>query len=213
MKVTVVKITIVGLVILALGIIGAFYIFQSKKAVSPLSSKPQSNEALNIEQIQPSETLKDYTDSAGFSFKYPEDVVVKSKDTSDPATYASIELTSNKIKGSMSMKVLDTKVKSVDDWFAENALTASATARKQIKMGEISGKEVAVNNKTIAAGLDQDILFTVEVDAQNQKYWTSVYNTILSSFTFVSQETNSTEVTTLDDSGSGDVLLEEETVE
>jgi len=204
----VVQIIIISIIIIVLA--GTFYFFQPKQTISPISSKPENK--ITTEEKQPSETLKVYKDDSGFSFKYPEDVKVIKKDANDPTAYASLEITSSQTKGSMSVKVLDTKLKSVDEWFSDNKLGAS-TAKKEIKIGEISGKEIDENGKIIAAGLDQNILFTIEVDSQDQKYWIDVYNTILSSFSFVLQQSeNASENQVLDESGS-DVILEEETIE
>ena len=186
-----------------------FYILQPKKPISPISSKQIENNNITTSEKQPSKTLKDYTDSAGFSFKYPEDVKVKTLDTSDSATYSSLDITSLEVKGSMSLKVLDTKLGSIDEWFLENKLAAST--KKEIKIGEILGKEINANNKIIAAGLDQGILFTIEVDPQNQKYWTNVYNTMLSSFNFVPAQ--SQVKSSAPDTSSSDVTLEEDTVQ
>ena len=126
----------------------------------------------------------------------------------DSITYSSLELTSREAKGKILIKVTDTKLKSTDEWFAKEGLKGSI---KEIEVGEISGKEINMNNKIIAAALDQNILFTIEVDTQDGRYWQSVYNTILSSFSFVSQEESAQTQESLDD--SNDAVLEEEIIE
>lgn len=209
MRLVVIKIIIIG--IIAVGAIGAsLYIFRSQKTVSPIS-KPQENTKIVIEN-QPSKTLKDYTDDAGFSFKYPEDVVVTKKDANDPNAYSHLELTSDQTKGSISIKITDSKFKSVDDWFRQNKLIQSLRNKKEIKIGEISGSEIQVDNKLLAAALNQEVLFTIEVDSQNQKYWLSVYENMLSTFDFVPKTTSDTVDQPLDDSNA-DAVLEEETIE
>lgn len=200
------KIVILIVAIIAgISMAAIFYVFNSKKTPSSASSLALENK-ITVAEKEPSKTLKVYTDSAGFSFKYPEDVQVSKKDTAnDPTAYADLEIISNQAKGSILLKVLDTKLKSIDDWFLENKLISI----KEIKIGEISGKETNMNGKIIAVGLDQDILFTIEVDSQNQKYWVDIYQTLLSTFNFVSQQPQES----LPASSSDDVILEEETVE
>jgi len=202
------KAIIVCIIIVAVTIIAAFYILNSGKTNLPVSSN--TNQALVAFERQPSKTVKEYVDSSGFSFKYPQDVQVSKKDTTNDATaYANLEIISSQAKGSISVKVSDTKLKSIDDWFLENELTFT----KEVKIGGLSGKEANVNNKIISAALDQNILFTIEVYTQNQKYWQSVYDTILSSFNFVSQEEEDSSGTQSLDDSSSDAVLEEEIVE
>jgi len=211
MRSVAIKIIILCVVITAGGIGAAFYIFKPQKTISPISSNPQENKTIVASEKQPSKTLKEYIDDSGFSFKYPDDVLVTKKEANDSTIYANLELTSNHV-GSIAIKIADSKLKSIDDWFKESKL-ASTTNKKEIKIGEIPGSEMQVDNKLLAVVLDQDILFTIEVNSQNQKYWFNVYDTILSSFNFASrQSNNNTETLPLDDSNT-DAVLEEETIE
>ncbi len=175
------KAIIVSVVIVVVTIIAAFYILNSKKTISPVSSN--TNQTLVASERQPSKTLKKYSDDAGFSFQYPNDVQIGKIEIKDSVTYSNLELTSNQKKG----KIL-------------------------IKIGGISGGELQMDNKILAVAINQSILFTIEVETQNQKYWQSVYETILASFNFVSEKENtSTGAQFLDD--LGDAVLEEDIVE
>ena len=208
------KFTVIKVIIISIGIVGVIavssYMLRPKNTTLPVPiPSTQSENKTMVFEKQPSRTLKDYIESSGFSFKYPDDVEILKKDASDSATYASLELKSDKNQGSILIKIADSKLKSLGDWFTENKLSSSSADTKEIKIGKISGKEIMVNNKLIAVGLDQNILFTVDVESVNQKYWGDVYNTILSSFNFVPQQSS---VASLD-SSSGDAVLEEETIE
>ncbi len=200
------KAIIIGSIIVVVTIIVVFYILNSGKTNSSFSSN--ANQTLVASEKQPSKTLREYSDDTGFSFQYPSDVQVNKKDTTNDSTaYANLEII-GKTKGGISVKVLDTKLKNIDDWFLENNYTST----KAIKIGKISGKEANMTSKIIGATLDQGVLFVIEVDTQGQKYWENVYGTILSSFSFVSQgENTSTGAQSLDN--SGDAILEEETIE
>ena len=197
------KAIIVSVVIVILTIVAAFYILSS--ATTPKT--PENQTPLAFEK-QPSKILKEYIDDAGFSFKYPDDVGVSKIEVKDSITYSSLELTSTQAKGKIIIKVTDTKEKSVDEWFAKEGLKGSI---KEIEVGEIAGYEVNMNNKITTAFLDQNILFTIEVDAQSKNYWQSSYDTILSSFSFVLQKESTQTQESLDD--SSDAVLEEEIIE
>ena len=197
------KAIIVSVVIVILTIVAAFYILNS----GTVPKTPENQTPLAFEK-QPSKILKEYVDDAGFSFKYPDDVGVSKIEVKDSITYSSLEFTSTQAKGKIIIKVTDKNLKSVDDWLANEGLRGGI---KEIEIGEISGKEVNMNNKITAAALDQNILFTIEVDTQDGKYWQSVYNTILSSFSCVSQEESAQTQESLDD--SNDAVLEEEIIE
>lgn len=215
------KAIIVSVVIVLVTIIAAFYILNSKKTISPVSSN--TNQTLVASERQPSKTLKKYSDDAGFTFQYPNDVQISKIEIENSITYSNLEFTSNQIKGlpanadaqasgrrgKILIKIEDTKLESVDDWFTKQALKGNI---KEIKIGGISGGELQMDNKILAAAINQSILFTIEVETQNQKYWQSVYETILTSFNFVSEKENTlTEAQSLDN--LGDAVLEEEIVE
>lgn len=201
------KAIIVSVVIVVVTIIAAFYILNSKKTISPVSSN--TNQTLVASERQPSKTLKEYSDDAGFTFQYPNDVQIGKIEIENSITYSNLEFTSNQIKGKILIKIADTKLESVDDWFTKQAVKGNI---KEIKIGGISGGELQMDNKILAAAINQSILFTIEVETQNQKYWQSVYETILTSFNFVSEKENTlTEAQSLDN--LGDAVLEEEIVE
>lgn len=197
----------ISIVIVVATIIAAFYILNSGKTNSPVF--PNTNQALVALEKQPSKTLKEYSDDAGFSFQYPDDVEVSKIEIKDSVIYSSLELTSNRAKGKILIKIADTKLESVDDWLTEKSVKGNI---KEIRIGEISGGQLQTDNKILAAAINQNILFAIEVDIQDQKYWQSVYDTIVASFNFVFQEENvSTETQSLDD--SGDAVLEEDIIE
>ncbi|MEK7533932.1 MAG: PsbP-related protein [Patescibacteria group bacterium] len=210
------KIIIIIIIVIITVLSIVVFLVQPKKTISPISYNPQENKTIVASDIasekQPPTTLKEYTDEAGFSFKYPDDVLVTKKEANDSTIYANLELTSNQ-KGSISIKIADSKLKSIDDWFKKSKLGSEMTNKKEIKIGEIPGSEMQVDNKLLVVALDQDILFTIEVSPQDQKYWLNIYDTILSSFNFVPQPSKQeTETLPLDDSNT-DAVLEEETIE
>lgn len=208
----IIAVTIIIATITALGIV--FFLVQPQKTISPISSTNPPAKITDISQNTPSEDLKEYVDDSGFSFNYPNDIKIGKNEISDNITYANLELTSSQAKGSITIKIADTKLKSVDDWFLENKISTLSAIKKDIKIGDILGQEVTVANKLMAIAINQEILFTIEVYRQNQKYWQTVYDTILSSFNFVPQQSKiETETVPREDSTGSEVILEEETIE
>lgn len=192
-------IPIIIVVIIAIAAI-TFFLFRGirGKTASPVSSA--SLETTNIEDAkEPSTAHKEYISDAGFSFKYPDDVSLEEREVGDDAIYEDLSLTFSQTKGSIVIKIADTKIKSLEELFPQ------ISTAKKIKIGTLAGREINDNNKQTAVVLDQGILFTIEVDSQD-KYWLAVYNTILSSFSFVEAEPSS-------DAASDDIILEEESVE
>lgn len=204
-----IKTKILGVVLIVVGIVAVFYVSKPQKTISPL---PKENKPILVSENLPSKTLKEYADDSGFSFKYSEDVVVVKKEVKDASTYANLELNSTKAKGNILIKIEDTKLESFEDWLLENKLATASAAVKDIKLGDLPGWETKLDNKLIALSLDQNILFTIEVLSYD-KYWLDVYNTILSSFSFVAGEATSATAGNVSDVAGDDITLEEETIE
>ena len=197
-------IPIVTIALITIVVVIIFFLLRPKNIVSPISSKDLNTEIVTSRE-QPSKQLKEYVCVSGFSFNYPDDVLLEERKLTDDTVYEDLYLTSNQTKGNIVIKIADTRIKSLEELFPQ-IVTA-----KETKIGDLMGREINENNKQTAIALDQGIIFTIEVDHQNQKYWQTVYGTILSSFNFVPQQSSETETIPLDDSSS--VILEEETIE
>lgn len=201
------RIVIIGIILTIVVVGSAFYLFQPKNT----TSTPQENKNL-LESNIPSKTLKEYVDESGFSFRYPDDVVVNKKEIKDETTYADLELNSTKAKGNITIKIMDTKIKSPEDWLLENKLSTLSASVKDTKIGDLPGWEIKFGNKLTTLSIDQNILFTIDVNQQDE-YWLSVRNTLFSSFIFVEkQQESSLDVPSTDMEGD-DIILEEEVIE
>ena len=183
----------------------AWYLFKNKQTISPLS---EDTTTVVLKEL-PSKTLKEYVDDSGFSFKYPGDVVISKKEINDDDTYTNLELTAKDIRRSILIKITETQLKSIDDWFLENKL---ATPIKDVELGGLSGKETRALDKLTAVALDQGVLFTIELNSGSE-YWLSVYTTTLSSFAFVQTQVEPVADSASPDFAEGDVILEEEVIE
>lgn len=196
---------IIGLVLVG-GVTGWFFVrsLQKDSAVSPMPQGEVSTPLL------PSKTLKAYESEAGFTFQYPDDVTVSAKDIDDSATYADVEISSTKASGKLTFKAVDTKLPSLASWLKENKKDLSNA--KDITLGDLAAKEIVSDGTIKSVALDQGVLFTIAVEGSEQEeFWKSVYETLLSTFAFVQAET--LQGSSGSSSGAGaDVIFEGEEV-
>jgi len=164
----------------------------------PVSSPTISPAGQTGSETKPSDTLKEYSDPSGFSFSYPDNLSLESKEIEDDNTYADIQLFASGINGSLSLKITDSKFKSIDEWAVETT--------KQVKLGNLDALEVKLKDRMLLGALDQGVLFTIEMPAVEEEFWIKVYEKVMVSFSFVSpsQETVST--------SSNEVIFEGEEV-
>lgn len=198
-----------AIVVLIITIVAVFFFLQKRNA--PLGSEQKQEVVEKVENI-PSKTTKKYTDEAGFQFDYPDDLTLSKKESTSSAVYSEVAASSQKVAGSLSFIVEDTKTKTPGEWITKN-LSASASATKEVKLGNLVAKEIMVTGKIVTVAIDQGILFRFDVMPEKDlSYWQSVYNTILSSFSFVAQQNTSVSSGT-SDAGESDVSVEEDTIE
>lgn len=140
-------------------------------------------------EIKPSETFIEYTDPSGFSFSYPDNLSIEKKEEADTNDYADLQLFSKDVSGSLSLRIMDTKIKTLNDWVKEASVSGTQTEKK---LGNLKALEVKTNDRIMLAALDQGILFNIEVPAIEQEFWMKVYEKVLKDFTFVAANTDST---------------------
>ena len=160
----------------------------------------------------PSNTLKEYSDPSGFKFSYPEDTEIEIIDNSDNSVYSDLILTSPVATGSISLKVSDTKYKSIEAWKKDNKELTSGLEIQDAKLGDLAGISFGSKKKLTQIVFDQGIEFNIDVDLQTEKnYWENVYYSLINSFSFVSN-TTSTSNASVDTSSGSDVIFEGEEV-
>lgn len=165
----------IGLIflILAAVVLGFLVLRQSEQ------KKPVSSAISEIKKNEPSNTLLDYTDPAGFSFSYPDNLSTVKNETLDNE-YADITLSSKDISGSLNLKITDSKFKTLDEWAK---LNKGEPAEK--KLGNLKAMEVKTSDRLYLGALDQGILFTIEMPLLEEDFWMKVYEKVLSGFSFV----------------------------
>jgi hypothetical protein len=199
--------TKVLLIIVAVVIIlaaGGLYFYTKPKDLSPnVSAIPSENK----KEIKPSETFIEYTDPAGFSFNYPDNLSIEKNEEMDSSTYADLQLFSKDVSGSLSLRIVDTKLKKLEDW-AKEASGSSAPLEKQL--GNLKALEVRTSDRLMLAAIDQGVLFNIEVPLLEQDFWTKVYEKVLADFTFIQPEAGQS--ATVSNASSEDIVFESEEV-
>lgn len=172
------------LLILALG--GLFFAGNLLFGQKSYLTTPQSNPKKVEKEIVPSKTLKSYTDPSGFSFSYPDNLSLVNIEATSSSTYADIQLTTKGFSGSLNLKIVDSKFKTVDDWVK----TIPSQTPKETKLGNLRATEVSTDKKILLGSLDQGILFIVEVNPGSKKdFWQEVYKNVIADFSFTSSAT------------------------
>lgn len=187
-KETIVLVGIVVFIICGSGVF--FFLGSQKKFFSPL---PGQQKQQSQENKIPSTTLKEYIDSSGLQFSYPEDINLFRKEDTDDTTYAHIQITSKGLAGSILVKAYDDKSSSLDSLIKENKKLADFQgSAKDMSLAGIAARQITTNDSVVTAALDTGVAFMIEVFPQSDKaYWLSAYNTIVKTFSFSSQTQDS----------------------
>lgn len=197
------KVIILLVLILGLAVLGIKLFFRQTK--KPLSN-PQAN-VTQVKEIKISETDIEYTDPAGFSFSYPDNLSIVKAEIEDANTYADLQLFSKDVSGSVKIVISDSKFKSLDDWLKANQISLTP---KEVKLGSLKAVEVKTNDRLLLGALDQGVLFTIELPLIEESFWMKVYNKIVSEFKFISPDTNASQGGA--DASLSDVTFESEEV-
>lgn len=152
--------------------------------------------------VTPSDTFIDYTDPAGFSFSYPDNLSISNSAVSedsanvmDPDIYASLQLFSNDKSGSLNIKIADTKLKSLDAWLKENQIPETNVPTEK-QLGGLKAFEVKTADRLMLAAIDQAVLFTIDMPLIEQDFWMKVYDKVTKDFAFATPEPDTTQTGT-----------------
>ena len=189
---------IVGLIVVGLLI---FNPGNPKGPISPLGQQKLPKEVL------PSETMIEYNDPAGFTLSYPDNLSLIKNDTADESTYADIQLTSKDVSGSLNLKISDSKYASLNDWIKLNK-GAATESTKEVKLGNLEGKEIKTNDRLLLGALDHGVFFSIEMPLIETNFWMKAYDKVLASFSFVSPQAASVDTSTSDVTFEGEEVVQ-----
>ncbi len=153
---------------------------KNKKLVVPVNKTEKPTEAVADQ--------KEYKDPSGFSFNYPVSLKVIPQSTNDQDIYSFLKLESGKIKGSISIKLSNTQLTSVDEYFKSVRLAGEKGV--DVKLGDLQAKQITTKDKIITVAVDDSTLHLIEVNPQeNKEFWVNANKKIIESFAFVPPST------------------------
>lgn len=189
-------VAIAGLIILAI------WLFVFNRGGEPKTDSLISRSAT---KPQPSETLKEYLDPAGFTFSYPDNLSISAKELDKEDVYADIQLYAGEVNGSLSLRIADSKLTAIDEWVGLNKSNEEA---RETKLGDLKARELRLKDRLLLGALDQGVLFTIEIPLIEEDFWMKVYSKILADFSFVAPPQKSN----VSQGVSSDVIFEGEEV-
>lgn len=169
----------VGVILGGVGV-GAYLAWSRSKVETKNTTLPA--------QEAPKEKLLTWTDSAGFSFQYPDGLTVNKHDE-DKENYAHIELTNKDYPGGVIVWAKDTTAADVTAWAKTEKRFKGANILDSTLAG-LPAKKVLLSdpsNMLIVGTVDSDIIWTVETSLDEGDYWSKVHDTIAGSFAFTPQ--------------------------
>lgn len=183
--------------------------------VSP--AKLQAPSEVLVKEESPKLKLLSWDDPAGFTFSYPDGVVVDKHDE-DQQNYAHIEMTHPDHKGNLVVwaKDLPAGVTDVVSWVKKDTQLAKGVSLDTSLGGSVAEKIlVTTPEKRMIVGTVYDgLLFYVESTLTDDAYWESAINTVTGSFVFKPTETTaqSAPASSSNSSGYDDSVADEEEV-
>lgn len=195
------------IIILLVGGMSAFILWKQRQKPADSSSTQTQTQNQTTEEV----TL--WEDQAGFSFKYPK-VLSFDKHDEDEVNYAHIEFKSATHSGRLIVWAKDTTYSDVSSWVTKDK-TVMSVASVDTTLGGQPAKKIILSvpsKKIIIGTISDQILFTVEAEpTEGDSYWTTVSDTIASSFAFTPSANSAAGTTSSEDAGPS--VDEEEVVE
>ena len=180
-------------------------------------AKPQAPSEMLVKEESPKLKLLTWDDPAGFTFSYPDGVVVNKHDE-DKENYAHVEMTHPDHKGSLIVwaKDLPVGVTDVVSWVKKDTQLAKGVSLDTSLGGSVAEKIlVTTPERRMVIGTVYDgLLFYIESTLSDEAYWEAAINTVSGSFVFKPSETSvqSAPAASPDSGGSEDGGVDEEEV-
>jgi hypothetical protein len=180
------KLWLITTAVVLVGVIGGgVYVWSIRSERKTVSSTGESTAQSSLSPTLTPFTLATWTDDAGFSFQYPNDLSVN-KHEEDNDNYAHVELTSATHSGSIIVWASDLPagVTTLDRWVS--ALYATGTSIDTTLGGE-PAKKILVSTpsaKLIVGTISDSLLFYIDGTLTDKPYWQTIEDGVVKSFAF-----------------------------
>jgi len=123
-----------------------------------------------------------WKDPAGFSFEYPQKTEVNDH-PEDEINYARLTLSQQDHLGKITIICNDSEYGDLDTWLKNNESVKNANAL-ETEIASTSGRKLSLGQgKEMVAFIDWDeVLYTIEIEAQDQDYWYPIHKHLLETF-------------------------------
>lgn len=206
-KTLIIGATLVVLIFLSVG----YYLNISQKQKPLLKPLVTSNETIPTQT--PTVKTLNYTDPLGYTFSYPDNLVLNNH-PEDQTNYSNVELLSSDKKNDIKFLVADTNFSDINDWATKDQSVKDGNSLDS-KLGSLTAKKVFLSsaNKIVLGAIWNGMLLTVEVSPADDKSVLTTMNTMLTSLNLPDQAnyTNAggSDTTNTSDTSGGDSSQEE----
>lgn len=186
---------------------GIVFVLVTQRPKNPISPATGAIKNASTTDSSSQPQIKTYFNESGFNFEYPESFTLSEKEVADESTYAWVELTNPQNKDIISIKLEDSDLTEIDDWFTASIKKDIKGEIKETKLADIDGRQFTdKENQLTTLALDQGgVLISIIGNPS------SVHQQIVSSFIF----TQTAQTTTRTSGGEEeDIVFEgEETIQ
>lgn len=164
-----------------------FLIIFLNRRTKPVA-KPQAAKTISP-TATPAPALSIYKDDAGYQFSYPASMAVSQLPLADNNTYSAIELQSGSDSGKITLQIVATSAKSLEDWYKSEQIKPDKYIKK-IQMGDLEAQQFAHSGELTTIALDQGTLLSIKTEGyKNDPTLEAPYQKLIATFTFVAPET------------------------
>lgn len=133
-----------------------------------------------------------YVDSSGFKFDYPESLTIKDVSGDAQNVYSSLEISSKKQSGKMTIKIVDSSYDSLESFLGSKEASSAGVSR-DITISSMSAKQVQFVNpkRLITVAISDGIMYSIESPLDEMNYWNKIHNQVVLSLRIETQEPSS----------------------
>jgi len=192
------------IIISGLLVSGIVFVILTQKPKNP----PSDSLIYPTKTVSSEPQLKTYFNDSGFSFKYPESFILSEKEVTDESIYALVELTNPKNKDVVSIKLEDSDLTEIDDWFTVSNKKDVVGEIKKVKLADLDGRQFTdKENQIVTLALDEGgVLVSISSNSS------SIYQQIVSGFIFTQSAQTTTDTSNTSGGGDEDIIFEGEEV-
>ena len=157
-----------------------------------------------------------HQDWAGFSFEYPQELIIEEIELNDDSVYSSLEI--GKANGEkLTLRISDTQFADLESWQKDFETINVIDTIREIYWANIPGLQLSygIPKKMLTVAMENGVIYTLESQFDQDDYWDKAQQMVLNSFEFTEEIVQvEPEKTDLDESSEeAEIILLEEIIE